>query len=91
MDTLFGIMFGYVLRGTTESEGFREIRDTVERITDTDEFRSFVGAVKDHARVLLRDLSNNLSQHADHFSEAIASSGGEVLPLPDGLKNPWKD
>ena len=83
METLFGVVFGYVLRGTTGSEGFREVVESVRSVTGTPEFRNMIGATKSHAAHMLRDLSASLSQSADSIANVLTAgmpAGGEPEP-----------
>ena len=83
METLFGVVFGYVLRGTTESEGFREVVETVRAVTGTREFQNMIEATKSHAAHVLRDLSESLSQSADQLANVLTAgmpAGGTAEP-----------
>ena len=83
MQTLFGVVFGYVLRGTTGSEGFQEVVDSVRAVTGTREFQNMVDATKTHAAHMLRDLTESLSQGADQLANVLTAgipAGGKAEP-----------
>ena len=83
METMFGVVLGYVLRGTTGSEGFREFVESARSVTGTPEFQNMVQAAKSHAANIVRDLSETLSQGADQLADALAAgvpNAGKVEP-----------
>lgn len=83
MQTLFGVVFGYVLRGTTGSEGFREVVDSVRAVTGTPQFQNMVDATKTHAAHMIRDLSESLSNGADQLANVLTagvSAAGKAEP-----------
>ncbi|MDQ1506377.1 MAG: hypothetical protein QOD57_4104 [Actinomycetota bacterium] len=83
METLFGIVIGYVLRGTTGSQGFSEVLEQSKAVTESDEFRGLVRAMRHHGVTVLHDLSVTLAQRAEGFAGLL-----EPEPLPDP-PNPW--
>ena len=83
METMFGVLFGYMLRGTTGSEGFREFVDSARAVTGTPEFRSMVDAAKAHAATVIRDVTEQLSNNAGHLADALVAgqpAGAQVEP-----------
>lgn len=83
METLLGVVLGYVLRGTTGSEGFRELVESARSVTATDQFQSFVLAARSHAAHVIKDLSDSLSQTADQVAGAL---GGEAAGAAAGAE-----
>ena len=71
METMFGVLLGYVLRGTTGSEGFREVMESARAVTGSREFQSLVDATRSHAAQVIRDLSESLSQNAGHVAYVV--------------------
>ncbi len=57
MGTLFGFAVGYLLGTKAGSEGYEELVSSVKAIRDSEEFRSFLDVVRDHAQHSLRQLS----------------------------------
>jgi hypothetical protein len=102
MGTLFGTVLGYVLRGTTGSEGFDKVVGSARAVGSSREFQSLVQAAKSHAGFMIKDLSAALSKHADQVaevltgeSEATASAAPadweEWPPPPRGSRRPFPD
>jgi hypothetical protein len=83
METLVGVVLGYVLRGATGSRGFNEVMEQTKAVTDSDEFKGLVRAVRHHGRTVLHDLSITLAQRAEGMAEMLEP---ERLPEPP---NPW--
>ena len=82
METLFGVLLGYVLRGTTGSDGFREVVESAKAVTGSQEFQSLIQATKSHAAHVMRDLSESLAQGADQLADVLSAGAtvGEVEP-----------
>jgi hypothetical protein len=83
METMFGVVLGYVLRGTTGSQGFRELVDSARAVTGTREFQNMLDAAKSHAAHVVKDLSETLSQGADQLADVLTAgvpAGGAVEP-----------
>jgi hypothetical protein len=83
METLVGVVLGYVLRGATGSRGFNEVMEQSKAVKDSDEFKGLVRAVRNHGRTVLRDLSVTLAQRAEEIAGMLEP---EELPEP---ANPW--
>ena len=83
METLVGVVLGYVLRGATGSEGFNQVMEQSRALRDSDEFKGLVRAVRNHSRSLLHDLTATLSERAGQVSGLLEP---EELPEPP---NPW--
>ncbi len=73
MGTLFGAVFGYMLRGTTESEGFREMMESALAVKGSPEFENLLRSARSHAGFMIRDLTERLSQQADHIADALTA------------------
>jgi hypothetical protein len=83
METMFGVMLGYVLRGTTGSQGFRELVDSARAVTGTREFQNMMHAARSHAAHVVKDLTETLSQGADQLADVLTAGGpaaGAVEP-----------
>jgi hypothetical protein len=83
METMFGVLLGYILRGTTGSEGFRDLVDSAKSVTGTQEFQNMIHAAKSHAAHVVRDVSETLSQGADQLADVLTAgipAGGAVEP-----------
>jgi hypothetical protein len=83
METLVGVVLGYVLRGATGSQGFNEVMAQTKAVTETDEFKGLVRAMRHHGRTVLHDLSITLAQRAEGVAQLM-----EPDPLPEP-PNPW--
>jgi hypothetical protein len=83
METLVGVVLGYVLRGATGSRGFNEVMEQTKAVKDSDEFKGLVRAVRHHGRTVLHDLSITLAQRAEGMADMLEP---ESLPEPP---NPW--
>jgi hypothetical protein len=83
METLVGVVLGYVLRGATGSQGFNEVVAQTKAVTGSDEFKGLVRAVRQHGRTMLHDLSVTLAQQAEGVAGMLEP---ESLPEPP---NPW--
>jgi hypothetical protein len=83
METLVGVVLGYVLRGATGSQGFSEVLEQSRALRESNEFKGLVRAVRHHGVNVLHDLSVTLSQRAEDFAEMMEP---ERLPDPP---NPW--
>jgi len=83
METLVGVVLGYVLRGVTGSAGFNEVIEESRRVRQSDEFQGFVRAVRKHGRTVLHDLTVTLAQRAEEVAGILEP---EHLPEPP---NPW--
>jgi hypothetical protein len=83
METLVGVVLGYVLRGATGTQGFNEVMAQTKAVTESDEFKGLVRAVRHHGRTVLHDLSITLAQRAENVAEMMEP---ESLPEPP---NPW--
>ena len=83
METLVGMILGYVLRGTTGSAGFNEVMEQSRALRESDEFKGLVRAVRNHGRSVLHDLTATLSERAGQVSGLLEQ---EQLPEPP---NPW--
>jgi len=56
--TLFGFAVGYLLGARAGNEGYEELVRSAKAILDSEEFQSFLGILRDHARHGLRQLSD---------------------------------
>jgi hypothetical protein len=83
METLVGVVLGYVLRGATGSQGFNEVMAQTKAVTETEEFKGLVRAMRHHGRTVLHDLSITLAQRAEGVAQLM-----EPDPLPEP-PNPW--
>jgi hypothetical protein len=83
METLVGVVLGYVLRGVTGSSGFNEVLEQSRAVRESDEFKGFVRAVRNHGRTVLHDLTVTLAQRAEEVAGILEP---ERLPEPP---NPW--
>ena len=83
METLVGVVLGYVLRGATGSQGFNEVVEQTRALRESDEFQGLVRAVRHHGRNVLHDLSRTLAQRAEDLAGIVEPEG---LPEPP---NPW--
>ncbi|HZQ78133.1 MAG TPA: hypothetical protein VFE55_12435 [Acidimicrobiia bacterium] len=83
METLVGVILGYVLRGATGSAGFNEVLEQSRAVRDSDEFRGLVRAVRHHSRTVLHDLTVTLAERAEQVAGVLEP---ESLPDPP---NPW--
>lgn len=79
MGTLLGAVFGYVFRGMSGSEGFREVVESARAVKNSREFDSLVQSAKLHASHMVKDVSARLSEHGDQIAEVLsqgATPGG---------------
>jgi hypothetical protein len=83
METLVGVVLGYVLRGATGSAGFNEVLEQTKVVRDSDEFKGLMKAMRHHGRNVLRDLSLTLAERAEGVAGMLEA---EELPEPP---NPW--
>ena len=83
METLVGVILGYVLRGTTGSAGFNEVLEQSRAVRESDEFKGLVRAVRHHSRTVLHDLTTTLSERAEQVAGLLEP---DQLPEPT---NPW--
>jgi hypothetical protein len=83
METLVGVILGYVLRGATGSRGFNEVLEQSRAVRESDEFQGLVRAVRHHGRTVLHDLSVTLAQRAEEVAGVLEP---DHLPEPP---NPW--
>lgn len=83
METLVGVVLGYVLRGATGSQGFNEVMAQTKAVTESDEFKGLMRAVRHHGRTVLHDLSVTLAQRAEGVAGML-----EPEPLSEP-PNPW--
>jgi hypothetical protein len=83
METLVGVVLGYVLRGATGSQGFNEVLDQTRALRESDEFKGLVRAVRHHGRTVFHDLSMTLAQRAEEVAGMLEP---ERLPEPP---TPW--
>jgi len=86
METLVGVILGYVLRGTTGSRGFNEVLEQSRAVRESDEFKGFVRAVRNHGRNVLHDLSVTLAQRAEEVAGVLEP---ERLPDPPNAWARW--
>lgn len=96
MGTLFGALFGYMLRGTTGSEGFQQMVESAQAVRTSPEFENLLRAAKSHAGFMIKDLSERLSQHADQVADVLTGDAPaaanaepadwEAWPPPSGPK-----
>jgi len=83
METLVGVVLGYVLRGATGSQGFNEVLEQSRAVRESDEFKGLVRAVRHHSLNVLHDLTVTLAQRAEDVAGMLEP---ERLPEPP---NPW--
>lgn len=83
METLVGVVLGYVLRGATGSQGFNEVLAQSRAVRESPEFQGLVRAVRHHSQAVLHDLSVTLAQRAEDVAGML-----EPEPLADP-PNPW--
>lgn len=57
MGTLFGFAVGYVVGARAGANGFDELTDSIRELRESDEFRSFVNVLTEHARSTARQVS----------------------------------
>ena len=79
METLVGVILGYVLRGATGSQGFNEVLEQSRAVRDSDEFKGLVRAVRHHGRTVLHDLTVTLAERAEQVAGLLEA---EQLPEP---------
>jgi hypothetical protein len=70
MGTLFGFAVGYILGARAGESGYDEVVRSVRAIRQSEEFRGFVSAMKDHGRHILREVSGRLAGDEDQFAMA---------------------
>lgn len=83
MGTLLGTVFGYLLRGTTGSEGFEQMVGSARAVGSSREFQNLVQAAKSHAGFMIKDVSATLARHADQVADALtggASATASAAP-----------
>jgi hypothetical protein len=87
MGTLLGAVFGYVFRGMTGSEGFREMVESARALGNSSEFDSLVRSARSHAGFMIRDVSSKLSAQADSIAEVLTS---DSLPVDRAEPADWE-
>ena len=80
MGTLFGFAVGYILGARAGQDGFDEVVRSVRAIRESEEFRGFVSAMKDHGRHVLREVTGRVagpdpSMAANGYAAGGAGSG----------------
>ena len=73
MSTLLGALLGYVLRGTTGSQGFQEMVESTRAVTSSPEFENMVRAARSHVAFMIKDLTETLSRHGDHLADVLTA------------------
>jgi hypothetical protein len=68
MSALFGFVVGYIVGARAGSQGFERVEQALRDIRDSEEFRSFLDVLRDHAKQTAQVLNDRLQQ------------GGPVLP-----------
>jgi hypothetical protein len=84
MGTLFGFAVGYILGARAGQEGFEELTRSIRAIRESEEFRSFVSAMKDHGRHIAREaagrIGGEVAVSGDFGNGAGHESGGDHRP-----------
>jgi hypothetical protein len=101
MGTLLGAVVGYVFRGMSGSEGFRDMVDSARAVGSSREFESLVRSARSHASFVLRDVTSRLSEQADSIAEALSAEAPsadraepadwETWPPPGRSERPFPD
>ena len=73
MSTLLGALLGYVLRGTTGSQGFQELVAATRAVTDSQEFQNMIRAARSHTAFMIKDVTEALSRHGDHIADVLTT------------------
>ena len=75
MGTLFGFAVGYILGARAGENGYDEVVRSVRAIRQSEEFRGFVSAMKEHGRHIVREVSGRVTGDqlvmADEFGDGM--------------------
>lgn len=69
MSALFGFLVGYVVGARAGSQGFDRVEQAVRDIRDSEEFRSLLGVLREHAKDTVRILNDRLQSGGSAFPD----------------------